>query len=126
MSDEIDALAAEQRQRLDDAQAAERDLLDVLDAHGQAHVWERVRDKLHCEAFVDSRTGKRMIDVLVRTIVGAQEQWLLDPRFDSPECREAHSRARAAHFAIGAMNEILQDGGDAERELSQLQRELGE
>lgn len=123
---EVDILEAEQQARAEDTRAAEMDLIERLAAHGYAGLWDKVRDGLHCQRFLGSRTGKRVYERLARTVADAQSEWLnaADPR--AANITEAHRRAQAAHFAIFALDEILRDGGDAERELNQIERELGE
>lgn len=123
---EVDDLELETREREETARAAEKDLIERLQAHGVASLWQGIRDRVHCQAFLESRTGKRVTERLIRTVLDAQNEWLIsdDPR--SPTIIEAHRRAQAAHMAIFVLDETISEGAEAERELEQIQRELGE
>ncbi len=125
MSD-VETQLAEAAERESDAAAAEADLIERLQQRNMADVWQRVRDRLHCERFMESRTGKRVYERLVRDIVDAQTEWLLAADPTKPEVVEAHRRAQASHTAIFTIDAILADGGEAEKELDQIARELGE
>ena len=126
MSEELDQLVAESEQRIAEAQAAEQDLLKSLGELGLTEVWKKVRTRLHCERFIESRTGKKVVDRLMRTITDAQNEWLLASDPASKEVVEAHRRATAAHMAIFALDEILADGGEAEADLIRIEQEMGE
>lgn len=126
MSEEIEQLVAESEQRIAEAQRAEADLLEHLKNLGLTEVWQKVRARLHCERFLESRTGKTVVDRLIRTITDAQNEWLLASDPTSKEVIEAHRRATAAHMAIFALDEILADGGEAEADLIRIEQELGE
>jgi len=126
MSDELDELELEAQQRSEEIAKAEADLIEQLQQRGLVDLWNRVRTSLHCERFIDSRTGKAVIDRLMKTITGAQIEWLLASDPGSPEVIEAHRRAQAAHMALFAIDEILTDGKEAEADLQRIQLELGE
>lgn len=126
MSEELEQLVAESEQRIAEAQAAEQDLITRLGELGLSEMWQKVRTRIHCEKFLQSRTGKKVIDRLMRTITDAQSEWLLASDPTSKEVIEAHRRATSAHMAIFALDEILADGGQAEADLIRIEQETGE
>lgn len=126
MSVDVETLELEANQRLEEAQAAENDLIERLQSRGLINLWDKVRDKLHCERFLESRTGKLAINRLVGTIHEAQMEWLLCSDPTRPEMIESHRRATAAHMAIFSLDEVIGNGDEAQRELMQIEREMGE
>lgn len=122
-TEEVDLLEAEQEQRLVEAMAAEQSLIDHLEAHGAANLWDKMRDRVHCQAFLKSRTGKRVTDRLVKDILSAQTEWLLSENPASREMIERHRQARISHAALFLLDDIISEGGEAEQEIERINRE---
>jgi hypothetical protein len=122
---DLDELQRAADERIAAAHAAEADLLEHLQNRGLVEVWKKVKDGLHCEKFLESRTGKHVVDRLVRTITDAQEAWLLADDPLDPEVVKAHRRAQAAHMAIFALDEVLLESKEAQNDLERIQREVG-
>lgn len=120
---EEEAAAIERRERLEHIESSVR---AQLEQRGAIALWEKMRDKMHCEAFVRSRTGGRMISTLMNTIIEAQTLWIESVYADDIPCIEAHRRARSALLSIQSLDEILADGGEAEAELRRIDVDLGE
>jgi hypothetical protein len=115
-------LIAEQRE--ESLQELESALLERLDHEGHAALWKKFKVGLHCERFFESPTGKMLADRLLREIIDAQNEWItLEP--DSKEAVAAHRRALAAKMAIFVVDEILQDGHEAEADLRRIEQEVG-
>jgi hypothetical protein len=113
------------QERVAAARKAEGELLEMLQHRGLVDQWKIVKTGLHCEKFLESRTGKAVVDRLIRTILDAQNTWLLadDPR--APEVVSAHRTAQAAHMALFALDEAIGDGEQARIELERISQELG-
>lgn len=115
-------IAAEEREET--LQQLEAGLLERLDHEGHAALWKKFKTGLHCERFFESPTGKLLAERLLREIIDAQNEWLtLEP--DSKEAAAAHRRALAAKEAIFLVDEILQDGHEAEIDLRRIEEEIG-
>lgn len=115
--------AATRRAELDEAESGVRELLEQ---RGAIKVWEKMRDRIHCEAFLKSRTGGRIVSSLIGEVIGAQTLWLDSDDPCDPKCVAAHFAARAALISISAIDEILVDGTEAEEELRRIENELGD
>lgn len=123
---DIDEQQAAADQRIADARQAERDLMEQLDHRGLVEVWNTVRKGLHCERFLESRTGKAVTERLMKTVIEAQTFWLLADDPLAPDVVNAHRRAQAAHMALFALDEILATSETAQMDLERIQQDLGD
>ena len=126
MSEELDQLEADANQRATEIQKAEADMLEALDQKELIELWNNVKTRVHCEKFIQSRTGKKLVERLMRDVIDAGRTWLLADDPLDKEVIKAHRRAQAAHTAIFVIDEILKECGDAEQELNRIAQEIGE
>ena len=110
--------------REESLQQLETALLERLDREGYAALWKKFKTGLHCERFFESPTGKMLAERLLREVIDAQNEWLTVEPY-SKEAEAAHRRALAAKMALFSIDEILQDGHEAETDLRRIEQEVG-
>lgn len=123
MTEQAEIDEAARRLLHDAARTEEVQYLEVARAKGYADAFIRMKRGLKVQAFLDSPLGKIFCDKAAQTISEACEIWIT---IDDPDAvRIALINARAAMQSLNTFSEVLSDAKDAERQLDDIEREVG-